>query len=176
MSRQISGSLVPKNICLLLAILLSSLTFSSCGQRPAAVPTDNQRSGAYQNQEQERNVPSSSTASQESVSQDQVLQAQAQQARKVEVLFSARVRKILPEDTKGLPHELFLLDLNNGTTVKVAHDIKYAPRVPIQVGDLVTVKGEYIWNKRGGVVHWTHHSDTPRHEGGYIDYAGNRYE
>jgi hypothetical protein len=48
--------------------------------------------------------------------------------------------------------------------------------VPAQAGDIVTVHGEFIWNQRGGVLHWTHHSDTPRHESGYIDFAGNRYQ
>ena len=106
----------------------------------------------------------------------QVIQAQANQAHKVEVLFSARVKKLLPDDTKGLPHQRFLLELSNGSTVLIAHDTKYAPSVPIQAGDLLTVKGEYIWNKRGGVVHWTHRSDTPRHEGGFIDFQGTKYQ
>lgn len=107
---------------------------------------------------------------------DQVIQAQANQAHKVEVLFCAKVKKLLPDDTKGLPHQRFLLELSNGSSLLIAHDTKYAPVVPIQAGDLVTVKGEYIWNKRGGVVHWTHRSDTPRHEGGYIDFQGVRYQ
>jgi hypothetical protein len=91
-------------------------------------------------------------------------------------MFSARVKKILPDDTKGLPHQRLLLDVENGSTVLLAHDIKYAPKVPVQVGDVIVVKGEYIWNRKGGVVHWTHRSDTPRHEGGYIEFSGQRYE
>lgn len=106
----------------------------------------------------------------------QVLEAQNNQAHKVEVLFSAQVKKLLPDDTKGLPHQRFLLQLSNGSTVLIAHDTKYAPSVPVQAGDTVTVKGEYIWNKRGGVVHWTHLSDTPRHEGGFIEFQGTRYQ
>jgi len=124
-----------------------------------------------------RSAPSAGPgASQGNTDQTQILQAQSQRAEKVEVFFSARVRKLLPDDTKGLPHQRFLLLLENGSTVLVAHDIKYAPKVPIQEGDVVTIKGEYIWNARGGVVHWTHHSDTPRHEGGFIDFGGSRYE
>jgi hypothetical protein len=109
-------------------------------------------------------------------SQKEVLEAQGAQARKVEVLFSARVARLLPDDTEGLPHQRFLLRLANGSTVLVAHDTKYAPHVPIQEGDRVSVKGEYIWNARGGVVHWTHHSDTFRHESGFIESGGKRYE
>lgn len=115
-------------------------------------------------------------ATQPQNSQSDVLTAQNMQARKVELVFSAPVCRILPDDTRGLPHQLFLVQLANGTTVKVAHDTKYAPKVPIQVGDTVTIKGEYIYNHKGGVIHWTHHSDNPRHEGGYIDFGGKRYE
>lgn len=108
--------------------------------------------------------------------QDQILQAQSFRSEKVEVLFSARVQKLLPDDTRGLPHQRFLVELKNGSTVLIAHDTRYAERAPVQVGDIVTINGEYIWNQRGGVVHWTHRSDTPRHEGGYIDLSGSRYQ
>src|SRR5271170_4416911 len=42
-----------------------------------------------------------------------VLTAQAQHDIKVEVSVTARVKKILPEDTQGLPHEKFLIELSN---------------------------------------------------------------
>lgn len=116
------------------------------------------------------------SSSSQSIDQSQLLQAQANQAKKVEIIFSARVKKILPDDTKGLPHQRLLLSVENGSTVLLAHDIKYAPKVPVQVGDMLVIKGEYIWNRKGGVVHWTHHSDSPRHEGGYIEFGGQRYE
>ncbi|MBS1993313.1 MAG: DUF3465 domain-containing protein [Cyanobacteria bacterium SZAS LIN-2] len=106
----------------------------------------------------------------------EVIAAQNNQARRVEVTLTAPVRKLLPDDTKGLQHQRFLLQLSNGSTVLVAHDIDMAPRVPINAGDTVTVHGEYIWNQKGGVIHWTHHSDNGRHEGGYIDFQGQRYQ
>jgi hypothetical protein len=68
------------------------------------------------------------------------------------------------------------LQLDNGTRVLVAHDTKLAPRVPLQEGDFVRIRGEYIWNQKGGVIHWTHHSPNGRHEPGWIEFNGNRYE
>jgi hypothetical protein len=106
----------------------------------------------------------------------QVLQAQQARMRKVEVTIDAPVLKLLPDDTQGLPHQRFLLKLSNGSTVLVAHDTAMAPRVPLQAGDMVRIHGEYIWNERGGVIHWTHHSDTPRHEGGWILFNGQVYQ
>jgi hypothetical protein len=35
--------------------------------------------------------------------------------------------------------------------------------------------GEYIWNKKGGVLHYTHHSTT-RHESGWIQLNGQVYQ
>ena len=150
----------------LLSILLISL--SGC--------TAHQQSDAPTNGDQSQTQTVTADGTQQQNSQADVLTAQRIRAKKVELIFSAPVCRILPDDTKGLPHQLFLVQLANGTSVKVAHDTKYAPKVPIQVGDTVTIKGEYIWNRKGGVIHWTHHSDTPRHEGGYIDFGGKRYE
>lgn len=120
-------------------------------------------------------IPSMSVE-QQTDDQRQVLSAQQNRDRYVEVTVNAPILKMLPEDTRGLPHEQFLLGLSNGTTVKVAHDTKLAPRVPLQQGDVVRIHGEYIWNERGGVIHWTHHSPNGRHEGGWIDFKGMRYE
>jgi len=108
--------------------------------------------------------------------QSEVLTAQAQHVRRKELTLEAPVYKLLPDDTQGIPHERFLLRLANGTTVLVAHDTARAPRVPVQPGDIVRIHGEYIWNDKGGVIHWTHHSDTPHHPGGYILLNGQKYE
>jgi Protein of unknown function (DUF3465) len=105
-----------------------------------------------------------------------VLTAQAQHAIKVEVSVTARVKKLLPEDVQGLPHERFLIELSDGSTVLIAHDLKMAPAVPINPGDIVSIRGEYIWNKLGGLIHWTHHTDTPKHENGWIDFNNVRYQ
>jgi hypothetical protein len=106
----------------------------------------------------------------------QIVQAQQERLIKSEVTGRAPVKELLPDDLEGLKHEKFLLRLSNGTTVLVAHDISYAPRVPLQEGDFIVIHGEYIWNPKGGLIHWTHRSDTPRHEGGWIDFKGTRYQ
>jgi Protein of unknown function (DUF3465) len=108
--------------------------------------------------------------------QEQVISAQAAHAIKVEVTVTAPVKKLLEEDDKGLPHQKFLLGLVNGSTILIAHDIAMANRVPVRAGDIVKIHGEYIWNSRGGLIHWTHHTDTPYHEGGWIEFQGVRYQ
>jgi hypothetical protein len=104
-----------------------------------------------------------------------VINAQKRHRKKVEVTLTARVKELLPPDTDGSPHQRFLLELSNGTTVLVAHNTDLAPEVPIHAGDLVTLHGEYIWNKLGGVLHYTHHS-TNHHESGWIQLNGQTYQ
>ncbi len=106
----------------------------------------------------------------------QIRQAQEAHMINAEVTGKAVVLKLLPDDRQGLQHQKFLLQLSNGTTILVAHDISYAPKVPIVPGDQITIHGSYIWNSKGGLIHWTHHSDSPRHEGGWIQFQGQYYQ
>lgn len=106
----------------------------------------------------------------------EAIAAQQSRAVKVVITVAAPVSRILRDDTRGLPHQKFLISLSNGTTVLVAHNTRQAPRVPVNVGDIVRIHGEYIWNNKGGLIHWTHHSDRPGHEGGFIELNGKRYE
>lgn len=82
----------------------------------------------------------------------------------------------LKDDTEGSRHQKFLIRISPDITLLVAHNIDLAPRVPVNQGDRVILRGEYAWNNRGGVMHWTHHDPKGRHEGGWIEANGKRYE
>ena len=86
----------------------------------------------------------------------------------VEVETGGRVVRLLPDDRQGSPHQRFLLRVAGGTTVLVAHNIDLAPRVSLAPGDSVELRGEYEWNPKGGVIHWTHPDPEGRHADGWI--------
>jgi hypothetical protein len=89
---------------------------------------------------------------------------------------SGRVDRILPDDNEGSRHQRFILKVPSGHTVLISHNIDLASRVPVETGDRVTIFGQYEWNDRGGVLHWTHHDPAGRHEEGWIDHEGTRYQ
>lgn len=93
------------------------------------------------------------------------------------VQFTAEVIKTLPDDLKGSRHQKLLLKLSDSNhTVLLAHNIDLAPRVPVREGDSLLVQGEYEFSQKGGVVHWTHHDPAGRHEPGWIELHGKRYQ
>ena len=87
------------------------------------------------------------------------------------------VKKILPDDNKGSRHQRFILRLQSGQTILVAHNIDLAPRVgSIKPGDIVEFYGVYETNDLGGVVHWTHHDPGGRHEDGWLKHNGKLFQ
>jgi hypothetical protein len=86
------------------------------------------------------------------------------------------VDRILADDLEGSRHQRFVVRLPSGLTILVSHNIDIARRVPVAEGDTLTVRGEYEWNERGGVVHWTHHDPRDPRHGGWILHKNRRYE
>lgn len=86
------------------------------------------------------------------------------------------VIKNLKDDNEGDRHQKFLVELAPDLTLLVSHNIDVASRVSVSEGDRVQVRGEYVWNNRGGVLHWTHHDPNGRKAGGWIEVKGKRYD
>lgn len=88
-----------------------------------------------------------------------------------------RVTRILPDDNNGSRHQKFLLELESGHTLLIAHNIDLAPRVEsLREGEVIEFYGEYEWNQKGGVIHWTHHDPKGVHPGGWLKYQGRVYK
>ena len=87
------------------------------------------------------------------------------------------VSKILSDDVEGNRHQRFIIRLDSGRTLLVAHNIDLAPRVAsLREGDKVMFNGEYEWSPKGGVIHWTHRDPSGRHATGWIKHGGQTYQ
>lgn len=113
-------------------------------------------------------VPSTSSGD------DRALQrAIATRAQDVPVTGHGTVVRVLADDVDGSRHQRFILRLPSGGTLLVAHNIDLAPRLAsLGPGERVEFSGEYVWNPRGGVIHWTHHDPAGRHPGGWLRHDG----
>lgn len=105
-----------------------------------------------------------------------LLDAIRTRARDRQVEVHATVSRVLPDDREGSPHQRFLIRVGESATVLIAHNIALAPRVPLRVGDTITISGEYEWTPKGGTIHWTHLDPARRHAPGYIEHDGHRYQ
>ena len=118
---------------------------------------------------QDRAGPADAPARDATVSQDRAATGQ--------VSGSGTVIRIFPDDVSGGRHQRFLLRLPSGATLLVAHNIDIAPRVePLHEGDIVEYQGEFAWNPKGGVVHWTHHDPAGHHPAGWLRHDGRTFQ
>lgn len=106
-----------------------------------------------------------------------IARAFATHAKDVRVDGDGVVSRVLPDDTQGDRHQRFLVRLPSGQSVLIVHNVDIAPRVQnLRVGDDVQFEGEFVWNDRGGLVHWTHHDPSGRHRSGWLKHAGRTYQ
>lgn len=100
-----------------------------------------------------------------------------QQKGGVQVKGEGTVVKILQDDREGSRHQRFILRLDSGQTVLIAHNIDLARRIrALRRGDRVEFFGEYEWNEQGGVIHWTHRDPKGLHVAGWLKHLGDTYQ
>lgn len=105
--------------------------------------------------------------------------AYAAQRSDIQLSGTGRVIKVLPDDNQGSRHQKLLVRLGDGhgQVILIAHNIDLAPRVDgIRAGDQLAFAGEYEWNEKGGVLHWTHHDPAGRHPDGWLRHNGRTYQ
>ena len=110
------------------------------------------------------------------VGDNAVQQAYAARRSGLWLEISGRVNRVLRDDNEGSRHQKFILELDDGHTVMVAHNIDLAERIPVRRGSALAVRGKYEWNDRGGIIHWTHHDPDGRVQGGWIMLDDVRYQ
>lgn len=120
-------------------------------------------------------IPSS--ASQGTADDSELASAYDNRESNIQVTGSGIVTRILADDTDGIRHQKFILELSSGQTLLISHNVNLAPRIKtLRKGDTVGFYGEYEWNSRGGVIHWTHHDPGRHHIDGWLKHNGVTYQ
>ncbi len=105
-----------------------------------------------------------------------LLRAISNRQSDVQVIGSGTVVKLLRDDTRGSQHQRFLVEVDRNKTILIAHNIDLAPRVnELREGDTIRFNGEFEWNDKGGVVHWTHKDPRGKHVHGWLQHQGKKY-
>ncbi len=101
------------------------------------------------------------------------------QAQGGEVIARGRVVDVLgTRPGKSGIHEGYLVKLTGGgcdLLLKVETNTTITGAMPLRTGENVTVKGVYVYNPLGGLIHWTHHDPRGRHVDGYVQANGVTY-
>ncbi|MGZ3787796.1 MAG: DUF3465 domain-containing protein [Bacteriovorax sp.] len=90
-----------------------------------------------------------------------------------QVMVTGVVAQVLPEDHAGLPHQKYTLTVGGQIKLLVVSNLDFG-RVPVSVGQTLTVCGEYK-NVGQGMVHWTHFDPHGGHPDGFTVVAGKLY-
>ena len=102
--------------------------------------------------------------------------AYATQKSDIQVSGSGVVTKLLTDDNNGSPHQRFLVKINAEQTLLFAHNLDLSSHIPLQVGEEISFSGEYVYNPKGGIVHWTHRDPKSQHMAGWVLAHGKKYQ
>jgi hypothetical protein len=95
-------------------------------------------------------------------------------ATAAEVTVQGTVTMVLPDSNGPAgPHEDFDISVD-GHIVEIDHNLTLAPRVPVAIGDVVAIHGQFEPDPGNPVIHYTHHA-TDSHPGGWIKLDGHKY-
>ena len=112
-----------------------------------------------------------------SVDDDAIGRAFANRTSDIQVEGKGKVIRLLSDDLNGARHQRFIVQLASRQTLLITHNIDIAPRITeLKIGDTVRFYGEYVWNAKGGLIHWTHHDPQGRHVAGWVIHNGKTYK
>jgi hypothetical protein len=85
------------------------------------------------------------------------------------------VVKLLPDDTNGLQHQKWIVRLSNGSTMQAVYNLDMCEYVQLKVGDVISMGGQFIWTKGGGLLHWLHFDPREKRPDGFVEVNGKVY-
>ena len=164
-----------RSTCFLFLLLITSLTFSAQAKRHNDNLNNFQRQQAAKAAKKAAAVSLFPTTT--TVSDDSDLVRAVRDRRNVNFVQASNVEvvQILPDDNDGLRHQRWYVRLSDGSKVFAVYNIDITKRVPIQVGQKISLGGEFKWTNQGALIHWLHADPEKRRPDGYVDVNGVRY-
>ena len=102
----------------------------------------------------------------------------ASQSSGNEVLVSGHVVALLgTRESRSGKHEGYLVKLNKNCDLllKVETNTSITGPIPFTHDEPIVLKGVYVYDPLGGLIHWTHHDPSGRHMNGYVIAGGKSY-
>jgi hypothetical protein len=72
-----------------------------------------------------------------------------------------------------LPHQKFSITIGGQITLEIVSNLDFG-RIPVQMGQIVSVCGEYL-SVDQGMIHWTHFDPHGGHADGFTILNGQLY-
>jgi uncharacterized protein HemX len=172
-----------KKVLFVVAVLFAG--YSYFGSQRNATPTNESTAAQSKSPDKSDAVIANSIANKSTAalnrssdkSDEVIANAFANQISNLQVSGQGIVIKVLPDDNIGSRHQKFIIKLANGQTLLVAHNIDLAARVSgLNEGDSILFSGQYEWNEKGGVLHWTHRDPNGSHPPGWLQHQGQSYQ
>lgn len=134
-------------------------------------------SGCKGSKPQHLSADTTSSSSSDVGSNEQIESAFQAKRSHVQVQAHGVIEKVLPDDNQGLRHQRFIVRVNPQMNILIAYNIDIAPYIDdLKAGQPIAFDGEYIFNPKGGIVHWTHRDPQGHHPDGWIKYEGKTYQ
>jgi hypothetical protein len=112
------------------------------------------------------------------VTEDSTLVSAIESQRRVDFAEgkNMKVVDLLPDDTQGLPHQKFDVQLSDGSIMTIISNLDMCPNIPVRVGDVVGAGGQFIpTGGHSGILHWVHRDPQHRRPDGYVELNGQVY-
>lgn len=110
---------------------------------------------------------------------DKQIVAAVERRRRVDYIQGSGmvVVKLLPDDNSGLRHQKWMVRLSSGATMQAVYnsDMENCERVPLKVGDVVSMGGQFVYTNEGPMLHWLHYDPRRSRPDGFVEVGGQFY-
>lgn len=172
-----------KNLALILGLVLSFSSFHDAKADDFVVYKrgGNRQESDRNSGQDNRNYPSKPETPERSVQpgtgDDSKIVAAVDNRRRLDFVEGSGmvVVKLLPDDRNGLQHQKWVVRLSNGQTMQAVYNLDMCEYVPLKVGDVVAMGGQFIWTNQGALLHWLHYDPRQKRPDGYVELNGKVY-